>query len=754
MSFLDKLLNKDNLENVAAIAQAVNAVQNQPANPQSQATVNTAVVSQANGNANSQVLFFDPAAFQLNQNGPIVTGNDQACFDDRFEAIQKWYLPSLALKQPLLKCFTLTCRQSGIDGNSTPRYSGEAAFIISKGQPAAVRALVNAGGGTQYHEIPLSGLAISFVVTLDDKSTLTYPTHVSQNGDDYTATIKLESQESLSSFYKFISTRGNAKYCAFSVSGSYSGYVPKVQTAALKAYEAAYFGNRLQVLQGKLQPGATIQKWILNPIVNQQLRAVLPQDSPVVNLVNLDDDYDAKAAMAFSQTIANVNFDCANFPLCYVEANDQSGAKPTVFGCTPPFGDANAPRARYRVFDIQVGDISNKAYGIKQIYRNAYNGNFLVLPERYVIAFDKSEDEQMLIPSAYLFTNIDANGVNSSTATFKFNITPDVSAYQLLLIKKLILNNLPGNLGRTLNDIFIEFPISPRDSQDYGFTNGAIRKISMVPMGAYENGVAGSNLFNLQFHDVPIADGTTGVTANQLRGGGGGMVGTVAFDLDADADSNPESTIMLSLACASGNDLALHADQDGARYLVNRTLYALGIDACQTEGGAEQAFTPTLLLPQNSTLRLDPGVPANPTLRYSIDPGNSRDYIAQVLQEVRFDQGNVHDDITVTNNGGLFGMFNIAAIDFSISIINPGETNPGNALSTNSLTLSVDGAINKVQIVMPVARYQSKWAAVYSTVVKFQNGAQQANGLQYIDDLNSIGKLINLTVSRLNLHRA
>jgi len=38
-------------------------------------------------------------------------------------------------------------------------------------------------------------------------------------------------------------------------------------------------------------------------------------------------------------------------------------------------------------------------------------------------------------------------------------------------------------------------------------------------------------------------------------------------------------------------------------------------------------------------------------------------------------------------------------------------------------------------------------------VVNFQDGTQQVNAVQLIDDLNSIGKLINLTVSKLNLQK-
>jgi hypothetical protein len=52
---------------------------------------------------------------------------------------------------------------------------------------------------------------------------------------------------------------------------------------------------------------------------------------------------------------------------------------------------------------------------------------------------------------------------------------------------------------------------------------------------------------------------------------------------------------------------------------------------------------------------------------------------------------------------------------------------------------------------LPVASYLSKWSLAYSSVIHFADNSIQQNDPQHIEDINSVGKLINLTVSNLNL---
>ena len=116
------------------------------------------------------------------------------------------------------------------------------------------------------------------------------------------------------------------------------------------------------------------------------------------------------------------------------------------------------------------------------------------------------------------------------------------------------------------------------------------------------------------------------------------------------------------------------------------------------------------------------------------------------------------DDVIVTNNTGLFALYNIDHIDFILAIVNPVEPDPAKAVlyTTNVISLTTDGAVTFVDFVLPVVSYLSKWAVVYSTVIHFTDNTvqPQQNDPQHIEDINSVGKLINLTASNLNLHKS
>jgi hypothetical protein len=121
---------------------------------------------------------------------------------------------------------------------------------------------------------------------------------------------------------------------------------------------------------------------------------------------------------------------------------------------------------------------------------------------------------------------------------------------------------------------------------------------------------------------------------------------------------------------------------------------------------------------------------------------------------MRTDVQNVTDSVIVTNNTGLFGMFNIKQIDIILYILPQGETDCSKALQTLTKSIVKDGSINYLPFVLPVGQYSSKWSAVYTTNLIFSDGTNQQNNIQVIEDLNSIGKVINLTVSILNLSKS
>ena len=681
------------------------------------------------------------------RNGPVITNDNPPAFNDRYDPNAKWYFPDFALKTPLLDNFTLKCYRAAPDSHGNRTYAGEAAFVISKSMPSAVKVL-NQTPGHNYKEIPLQNLTITLVVNLADNSALPYPAQLLQHGEDYTATISLGNQESLESFYRFISDSANGKFCKLSIGGAYFGYIPRAKAPQFSAYQAAFVNNHLQTMQMRSVAMAPRSMAVAIP-----MPAPAPPHNPA-------DDYDVKESIPFSRTIIGVNYDCHAYPESYlVKLGDNDTM--TAFGCKPPFGNAEAQRCVYTVFNLTKGNLADKDYGIKAIYRNTYNDSFLVVPARYVIALDQSGDEQLLIPAARLYTSIDLkdiHGVDNSTADFRFNIAPEVSQFQLVMIKQLILSNLPASLNKTIEDIFVAFPEKIHDRDKVVFDSLRIPTVVLVGMGAYQNGVTGSKYFNLQFQSVSIGQGHAEWVAQQAKIEGPfppPLATTITLDVDSDTDPVPESSIALSLNRVAGNGLVLQTDANGSKHVVNRTFYDISVDSYETSTDRKQLAT-ALLVPANNSVNADSvGVQGDlslATFEYAYHP--NADYLSQTLKEIRVvNLDTINDDIIVTNNTGLFSLCNITSIDFAISIIEPGETDPAKALAVASTTLLKDGVINHVPFTLPVAKYLSKWSAVYSTVVNFTNGSQQVNAAQLIDDLNSIGKLINLTVSKLNLSR-
>jgi hypothetical protein len=696
---------------------------------------------------------FIPVQLPPDRPGPVVTDGAPVCFNDRYDAGTRWYLPEFGLKAPLKDNFSLVCRVAGVDAQAKNVYSGVAKITVVKQMPAGVTALQATSPGINFREIPLNKLGMAFVATLADGSSLPYPAQIVQNGDnEYGLTVQLASQDSLNSFYRFISTPGNNKFCSFVVSGSYFGYTARQKPLQLNLHQVALLNSHPEMLR-RVNPVALAQVEVAAPA------AVLANPAADAEAATVDDDYDARDALPLVQVIGNVNFDCGTYPLSYVTEADDKGLS-SAFGCTPPFGELGENVHQYKRFALLQGGLGDSDYGINQIYRNTYNGNFLVVPERYVIAFDVDDDGQLLRPSAYMFTSIDASdshGAGSSTATFQFKLAPDVSSYQLLLIKKLILMNLPTGANKAIGDIFIEFPDKLQPAAAVALEPDRIPRTLINPVGSYAHGVHASKLFHLEFQDVAIGNGNAEWVAQRIKLGHGDIIGTLAFDIDCgDTAAPPQSTIDLSLIKVAGNALAVQVDGQGAQFVVNRTLYDLRLSHTQTLTTDGVPMAQTVSVPANHAIPAGvDGIPVEISQTYFNYElrDHAPSYLEQVLNEIRaVNLDSISDDIIVTNNSGLFSMYKIASIDFLASIIKPDEANPDNALCRITKNLAVDGEINHVPFALPVAQYLSKWAAVYSTVINFQDGKQQVNSAQYIDDLNSIGKLINLTVSKLNLH--
>src|SRR5215472_5327010 len=60
-----------------------------------------------------QQAILSHALFNVGRNGPVLTGDTVAFYDDRFDANKKWYFPRFSLQTPLQNSFLLTCWISG-----------------------------------------------------------------------------------------------------------------------------------------------------------------------------------------------------------------------------------------------------------------------------------------------------------------------------------------------------------------------------------------------------------------------------------------------------------------------------------------------------------------------------------------------------------------------------------------------------------------------------------------------------------------
>ncbi len=641
--------------------------------------------------------------------GPIITNDTPAFFNDRYDVNTKWYLPDFELKQPLGDNFTFSCYKNAEPNieDGKLHYNGEVSFTLSKNTPPAIDSLAANNAEVTYTEILLNNLCINFVLAFKDKQPVTYSGTVTQTDNDYTLSLESnklstskEQESYLLTLFNFISNINNADWCTVSVTGSYFGYTPK--------------------------PG---------------------QNDCITN-----------ASLLFTKVFNKVNYPCAAYPNNYFIKDNST--PPVSFGCLPPFGIPAADPHTFTLFRPQ--NVLLSEYGINYIYRNEYNFNYLIIPQKYTIMLERashSNMEDQLVPAAYLTTVIDDSDTANCMATFQFHIAPDISAYQLWLIKKLIFDKTktPFSSNR-IDDIHIEFPENIYQPDTIAFDK--VKKLQIITgLGSNEYGVRGSRYFQLEFQDVSFGDGSAGLVGDIIKGqmGGAPMAATISFDIDCSDTPHPKAVIEISLNKISGNGLLLQKNEaDNKVYFLNRTFYDVSVTGITSD--TEKIIDPALTVSKNNSMEAPIPVTVDnfsliiPIYTYSLN----QDYNNSVLAEMRVDVQNVSDIIIVTNNTGLFNMYKIAEVDIVIYILPTGETDISKAIRTVSKSINADkdGAINYVPFVLPVDQYSRKWSVHYSTTVIFTDGRNPQNNVQIIEDLNSIGNVINLTVSNLNLSKS
>src|SRR5262249_32671268 len=150
-----------------------------------------------------------------------------------------------------------------------------------------------------------------------------------------------------------------ANYCSLNISASYFAYTLKPAPVYLPIYRQAFLQANVQTFR------PAVGNWG-NTGVNLPART-----APATT--NDSGTYITNEAMPFTKSIANVGFDCHQFPTNYLtRAADKSTS---IFACKPPFGDSNLARHEYTKFDIRNGSLAGT--GVNAVYVNVYNGNYL-----------------------------------------------------------------------------------------------------------------------------------------------------------------------------------------------------------------------------------------------------------------------------------------------------------------------------------------------------------------------------------------
>ncbi|MEO7215513.1 hypothetical protein [Mucilaginibacter sp.] len=759
----------------------------------------TATVSAAIARLNTRIAFQEVADVprvdyimpaEVAVTGPILDDGATTVFQD-VHGNGQWLLPTFTKKDALQGGFNFTCIKNGKTsdsaGNIIDNYTGTVTINLDTNLPAPDQDVTVAGDKV----LPLNNITAVLNFKLANGQVLTYQPVVAIAGTVCTLTFNADDLGVLTKLYTILSDPTSSPFCTLVIQGTYWGFRKKEAPQKL-----IKFRNFVQLNRGitfkprfkplEVQPAFSVNRRILKTLEPFETPEITdlpdpyvapenntptePEPEPYVEpeinntpepepeVIPQDDapKYEQVGNVPYL-TIIPVSFDCATYPNNYIVTD---GDSQTVFGCNPPFDTSIVRKHTYAPFSILTGSLSEQHYGINAIYRNQLNNNYLIVPEQYLIVLEDPSDTGQLVPSAYLNTTVDfndADGISKSTANFKFNVAPNLSAWQVRKIKELIVKNLPQNLGKTVNDIYIEYPQVLDNAQDQQLFNGHnIPVVEAVNQGTATSKADSLNIFHIEFKQVPIHDGTAATIAGLLKATAGGLVDKLVWKVDTPADIVVQSAVKLSLFTVTGDALRYMVDvANDAKYLSNNSLYDVIINS-YINNGTSADVTPAALIEGNNTvatsaLSFGPAITNVSDLNYAYKAND--DYVKQVLKELRFNADEVDDSIIVTNNTGLFAKHNIKQIDFNISITKSGDTDPANVLTSATKSITEDGAINHIPFILPVANYLSNWSAIYYTVISFTDGtAQLATDPVLIDDINRIGKVINLTATSLGLN--
>jgi len=688
----------------------------------------------------------------LHPDGPVVEGT-LPYYADRNNTNTKWYLPEFHLLPPD-KGFLFTCSKNGVYKDEAGRlkdaYTGKIRLPFVKQQPAAI----STAPGVVFKEIPLSQLQLRLSITFTGQPSDTFNAPLTPTSDgSFLAELSIPQMVGLSNLYQVFARSDYMRYCTIEIRGSYAGYLPPPTPPILQNWHPILVKpvpqtppHPVNPLPRPIRPFVTIATHPVTtvaarPVVSHPITPQPPARSPY-------DQYKLSSAIPFSSGIVYKDYAaCTAYPGNYVEYMDAASTVVRPFGCQPPF-DASQTAHRYSEYTPLE---SLTPLGVNSIYLNVVNGNFLVIPSSYYLAWDETDDNQ-LVPSCYLFTKVDAGNVSSSTATLKCNLAPNISEARLLHIKRQLLASLTATgAARTISDIVVEFPttVDPAARTDFG---SKVPVVQLTGNEAYRLGVTNSYSFHLELQDVNIGNADLAALIAQLKGHDSFLSASLRFSVDCGTDPSPVSTIQLSLERVIGNGLTAMSNKD-KHLLFNKTIYDAQVSAFLTATGPDQPLQPFLVKAEQAWSDQLPDFdqasgPFAFEYTYQLNPV----YADNLLPELRTDVAQVSDNVIVTTNAGLFSLFGIDHIDFEFQVLDPRATDANPVTSSVSLKIDQDGKYFQLPFVLSASQYYSNRLASYYTIVSYRDRTETTTSdPRQPFDLNSVGKLINLTPTNMHL---
>jgi len=683
----------------------------------------------------------------LHPDAPVIEG-PPPLYADRNNPNIKWYLPEFQLLPPD-KGFLFSCSKNGVykdaSGRLSDAYTGKIRLPLAKQQPATIA--TTAG----YKEIPLTQLQVRISITFTGQPSDTFSAPLTMAPDGTgVAEFLIPQMIGLSNLYQVFARPDYMRYCTIEVRGIYAGYQPPPPPPVSPAIMLNWHPILVRPVPAPTPPPHPVKPLPrpVHPIavvVNHPV-ALHPTITPSPK--SPYDQYKLNGAIPFATGIIYKDYaSCAAFPGNYVEYMDTASTVIRPFGCQPPF-DASEAAHRYSEYTPQE---SMTPLGVSSIYLNVVNGNFLIIPSSYYLTWDETEENQ-LVPSCYLYTKVDAGNVSSSTATLKCNIAPNITEARLLRIKKQLLASLiAAGTTRTLSDIVVEFPatVHANIKPDFGSKAPAVQ---ITGNDTYRLGVTNSYSFHLELQDVNIGNADLASLVAQIKGHDSFLSASLTLLVDSETDPEPVSTIQLSLERVVGNGLTAITDND-KHMLFNRTIYDAQVSAYLTATGPDQPLQPFLVKADQACTDQLPDLSRN-TGDYAFEYAWQLNpvYANNLLPELRTDVAQVTDSVIVTTNEGLFSLFGIDHIDFEFQVLDPRATDATAILKTASLKIDQDGKYFQLPFVLSASQYYSSRLATYYTIVSYKDGRGSSNNdYRQPFDLNSVGKLINLTPTSLHL---